>query len=80
MAATIIITPNQVASLDISANGTSTVTIGMTNIGLQGPPGPNEIGGYGIAITDVSNGQLLAFKDGSWKNQSPTEITNGGSF
>jgi hypothetical protein len=58
-------TPNQIITIDR---------------GVAGPPGPNEIGGYPIQITDASNYDALMFVDGVWVNIAQTEITDGGNF
>mgnify|MGYP006921297475 CR=1 FL=1 len=48
--------------------------------GPQGPAGPNEIGGYGIAIDDVINGDVLGFNGAAWYNRRQETLSDGGNF
>ena len=63
--ATVVPTPNNVIQL---------------NRGIVGPAGPNEIGGYPVAITNAQNRDLLMWQTGSWVNTNQTEVTDGGNF
>lgn len=49
-------------------------------VGPIGPAGPNEIGGYPVAITNAQNRDLLMWQTGSWVNTNQTEVTDGGNF
>ena len=48
--------------------------------GSVGPAGPNEIGGYPIAITDPANYDALMFVSNEWVNVNQLEIADGGNF
>lgn len=50
------------------------------NRGLVGPPGPNTIGGYPIAIASAQNYDALMFVTNQWVNIPQTEIADGGNF
>jgi hypothetical protein len=50
------------------------------NRGLVGPPGPNMIGGYPIAIASAQNYDALMFVSNQWVNIPQTEIADGGNF
>lgn len=50
------------------------------NRGVQGPPGPNEIGGYPINLTTPQNYDALMFVSNEWTNIPQTEIADGGNF
>lgn len=49
-------------------------------VGPQGPAGTNEIGGYGIAIDDVINGDVLGFNGAAWYNRRQETLSDGGNF
>ena len=50
-------------------------------VGTQGPAGPGEIGGYGIAVDSAMPGDLLMFgNQNTWVNVPKTQITDGGNF
>lgn len=53
---------------------------GATGVGIQGPPGPSTIGGFGIQITALSVGDQLRFAGNNWENTSQTSLTDGGNF
>lgn len=48
--------------------------------GVQGPPGPPEIGGYPIVTAEITDGDLVQFNGGAWKNAAQNNITDGGNF
>jgi hypothetical protein len=51
--------------------------------GPQGPagtPGPNSIGGYGFAIEDEVNGDVLGFNGTAWYNRRQETLSDGGNF
>jgi hypothetical protein len=50
------------------------------NKGISGPPGPNEIGGYPINISNANNYDALMFLANQWVNIPQTEIADGGNF
>lgn len=59
----------------------NTISIDRGLIGPPGPPGPNEIGGYPIALVGSPNNyDALMFNTGVWTNIPQTEITDGGNF
>jgi hypothetical protein len=59
----------------------NTISIDRGLIGPPGPPGPNTIGGYPIALSGVPNNyDALMFNAGAWTNIPQTEITDGGNF
>lgn len=48
--------------------------------GPQGAPGPNSIGGYGFAIDNVIDGDVLGFNGAAWYNRHQETLTDGGNF
>ena len=50
------------------------------NRGVAGPPGPNNIGGYPVNVTNAQRYDVLMFGVGEWVNTPQTEITDGGNF
>lgn len=55
------------------------ISRGLT--GPQGPAGPNNIGGYPIALAGTpQNYDALMFVTGNWTNIPQTEIADGGNF
>lgn len=50
------------------------------NRGVQGPPGPNEIGGYPINVISAQQYDVLMFGVNEWVNTPQVEITDGGNF
>ena len=59
----------------------NTISIDRGLIGPPGPPGPNSIGGYPIALAGTPNNyDALMFNAGAWTNIPQTEITDGGNF
>lgn len=59
----------------------NTISIDRGLIGPPGPPGPNSIGGYPIALSGAPNNyDALMFNAGAWTNIPQTEITDGGNF
>lgn len=59
----------------------NTISIDRGLIGPPGPPGPNSIGGYPIALAGTPNNyDALMFNTGVWTNIPQTEITDGGNF
>lgn len=60
-------------------------TIEVLEVGVQGPqgaPGESLIGGYFVAVTDLSNNDLIKFDSATqrWVNIKSTDIVNGGNF
>ena len=77
------------ANMTVSTSSGNDVTVQVTptprqNIeisrGLQGPSGPNAIGGYGFNITSPQNNDVLMFGGTAWVNTPQTEIADGGNF
>jgi hypothetical protein len=64
-------------NLEVTPVATQVIQI---NRGVSGPPGPNEIGGYPVAITNAQNRDLLMWQTGTWVNTNQTEVTDGGNF
>lgn len=49
--------------------------------GATGLPGPNDIGGYGIALgPSVLLGDVLSFDGAVWTNKNQNQLTDGGNF
>ncbi len=48
--------------------------------GVQGPPGPNTIGGYPISVATPQNYDALMFLSNQWTNIPQTEIADGGNY
>lgn len=49
--------------------------------GVQGPPGPSAIGGFGFELTNPAPGDMLVLSGtNKWTNVPKTEITDGGNF
>jgi hypothetical protein len=48
--------------------------------GAHGDPGPNEIGGFAVALSNPVIGDLLALGDNKWTNISAPNLTDGGNF
>lgn len=67
-------------SVNVVPPARNTITIDRGLIGPVGPPGPNEIGGYPIALTTPQNYDALMFVSNSWTNIPQTEIADGGNF
>lgn len=65
--------------LTVQVVPTATQTI-QINRGVQGPPGPNTIGGYPINITSAQQYDVLMFGVNQWVNTPQTEITDGGNY
>lgn len=65
--------------LTVQVVPTATQTI-QINRGVQGPPGPNTIGGYPISIVGAQNYDALMFVSNQWTNIPQTEIADGGNF
>jgi hypothetical protein len=66
-------------NLTVAVTPVATQTIQIDK-GVQGPPGPNTIGGYPINITSAQQYDVLMFGVGEWVNTPQTEITDGGNF
>jgi len=59
----------------------NTISIDRGLVGPPGPPGPNSIGGYPVALSGTPNDyDALMFVTGAWTNIPQTEITDGGNF
>jgi hypothetical protein len=65
------------------------VEFGLTATGLRGPQGipgpvgpggPNEIGGFPVAVADAKEKDLLQLKSWSWQNTPQEALTDGGNF
>ena len=48
--------------------------------GPSGPPGSSSIGGYGFAIDDAINGDVLGFNGAAWYNRRQETLSDGGNF
>lgn len=50
--------------------------------GPQGIPGPNTIGGIAIAVTDITDGDVLSFAStqNAWRNRAQEDLTDGGNW
>ena len=48
--------------------------------GPQGPSGPNSIAGYGFAIEDEIDGDVLGFNGTAWYNRRQETLSDGGNF
>jgi hypothetical protein len=46
----------------------------------RGIPGPNELGGYPVVITNAQQSDLIMFKTGNWVNINQLSVTDGGNF
>jgi hypothetical protein len=65
------------------------VEFGLTTMGLRGPkgdkgdqgiPGPNEIGGYPVAVSGAQENDTLLLKSWAWTNTPQEALTDGGNF
>ncbi len=74
---TIDVVPPVTNTINVTPPPTQTIAI---NRGLVGPPGPNTIGGYPIAIASAQNYDALMFVSNQWVNIPQTEIADGGNF
>ena len=66
-------------NLNIEVTPVATQTI-QINRGVAGPPGPNDIGGYPINITNATRYDVIMFGTGEWVNTPQTEIADGGNY
>lgn len=48
--------------------------------GAKGEPGGTSIGGYEVAISGISVGDILAFSGTNWFNNPQDRLTDGGNF
>lgn len=48
--------------------------------GPQGSTGPNEIGGFPVAVSDAQEKDLLQLKSWTWQNTPQEALTDGGNF
>jgi len=67
------------ASVNVAVTPTPTQIV-QINRGVQGPSGNNNIGGYGVTITDAQNYDALMFLNNQWVNIPQVEIADGGNF
>lgn len=75
------VTPPARNVINVATPPSNTITIDRGAAGPAGPPGPNEIGGYPIALAGTPNNyDALMFNSGSWTNIPQVEITDGGNF
>lgn len=51
-------------------------------VGPQGPSGSSQIGGYEPVISNIQDGDVLAFSGSSqrWINRPQVQLTDGGNF
>ena len=96
MATSLTISKGAVSDVNVAINQTSVNVTSTPNLlvevtptarqvinldmGRSGPPGPNTIGGYPIAITSAQNYDALMFVSNQWVNIPQTEIADGGNF
>lgn len=96
MATSLTISKGAVSDVNVAINQTSVNVTSTPNLlvevtptarqvinldmGRAGPPGPNTIGGYPIAITSAQNYDALMFVSNQWVNIPQTEIADGGNF
>lgn len=55
----------------------------IVSVGEQGPPGRagNEsIGGFGVATSNLQQGDHLEFSGAAWVNSHKSTLTDGGNF
>jgi len=55
----------------------------IVSVGPQGPQGPsgaNDIGGYGVTVSDAINGDVLGFNGAAWYNRRQETLSDGGNF
>lgn len=87
--ATIVVTPPQITTVEITPPEQPTIELGLTTIGLRGPkgdkgdqgdPGPNEIGGFPVAVSGAQENDTLLLKSWEWKNTPQEALTDGGNF
>lgn len=50
------------------------------NKGVQGSPGPNQIAGYPIVMSNIQQKDVVMFGVNQWNNVPQTEISDGGNF
>ena len=67
-------------SVQVTPQARQVININRGVVGPPGPPGPNTIGGYPIAITSAQNYDALMFVSNEWVNIPQTEIADGGNF
>ena len=75
----IALTPQTPVAVNVTPAPTQTLNISR---GVQGPPGPNTIGGYPISVATPQDYDALMFRTvlGAWTNINQTEISDGGNF
>jgi hypothetical protein len=85
----LVIQPVAPSSVEVQPIDQPVVQLGLTNIGLRGPqgvqgeqgiPGPNEIGGFPVALSNAQEKDLLQLKSWSWQNTPQEALTDGGNF
>ena len=85
----VIIVEGQLSKVEVTPPNQPTVEFGLTTIGLRGPqgiqgivgpPGPNEIGGFPVAVADAQEKDLLQLKSWTWQNTPQEALTDGGNF
>lgn len=82
----VVVTGNQAGTVEVIAEGPQGPQGDLGPPGPQGPqgepgpPGAATIGGYDVSISSVQTGDLLAFDNSQWVNQSPSAVTDGGNF
>jgi hypothetical protein len=83
------ITPAQLTTVEITPPEQATIQLGLTAIGIRGPkgdkgdqgiPGPNEIGGFPVAVSGAQENDTLLLKSWEWKNTPQEALTDGGNF
>lgn len=83
------INPQDLAAVNVTTEALTAIELGLTNIGLRGPqgiqgeqgvPGPNEIGGHPVVVTDAQSLDILQFKTAAWRNFPQEKLTDGGNF
>jgi hypothetical protein len=79
----------QLSTVEVTPPDQPTIEFGLTSIGLRGPkgekgdqgdPGPNEIGGFPVAVSGAQENDTLLLKSWEWKNTPQEALTDGGNF
>ncbi len=83
----IVVAPGSIqASVEVTTPDQTSITLGLTNIGIRGPvgpvgpAGPNEIGGFPVMVQDAAENDMLQLKSWAWKNTPQEALTDGGNF
>lgn len=83
----LVVAPGSIqATVEVVAPDQTSIVLGLTNIGIQGPigpvgpAGPNEIGGYPVLMDSIQENDMIQMKSWAWRNTPQEALTDGGNF